>query len=137
VDQELSQSRLIAELLGTLSVVALILAAIGLYSLINLMVTTRTREIGLRMAIGAKRSQILGAILRDAARLLVIGIGIGLAAALGVTQVIRSLLFGVAPADALTLTAVTALLLLIGLLAAFLPARRAASVSPLEALRLG
>lgn len=136
VDQELAQSRLVAELLGTLSFVALILAAIGLYSLINLMVTTRTREIGLRMAIGAKRSQILGAILRDAARLLVIGIGIGLAAALGVTQAIRSLLFGVAPADALTLIAVTALLLLIGLLAAFLPARRAASVSPLEALRL-
>lgn len=136
VDQELAQSRLTAELLVALSFVALILAAVGLHSLINLMVTTKTREIGLRMAIGAERSQILMTILGDAGRLLSIGIAVGLIATFGLTRIIRSLLFGVEPADALTLVSVTALLFLVGLLAAFLPARRAASVSPVEALRL-
>ncbi len=136
VNKDLAQPRLTAQLLATLSFVALLLAAVGLYSLINLIVTAKTREIGLRMALGAQRSQILLKILADASRLLVLGAVAGLIASVAAARTIQSLLFGVEPADPITLASVIVLLFIIGLLAALLPARRAASIDPVEALRL-
>ena len=136
VNKDLAQPRLTAQLLATLSFVALILAAVGLYSLINLIVTAKTREIGLRMALGAQRSQILLKILTDASRLLLMGAVAGLITSLAAARTIRSLLFGVEPADPITLASVMVLLLIVGLLAALFPASRAASIDPVEALRL-
>jgi len=98
-------------------------------------VTLRTKEIGLRLALGARPGDALGLVMRQALRLVLSGIGIGLLVALGVTRLLRSLLFGVRPDSPLMLTAAAALLIVVALFASYLPARRAAKVDPMVALR--
>ena len=111
------------------------LAALGLYSLLTLFVSERARELGVRMALGASPVQVVGLVLAGAARLLASGIGAGLLLSFGVARLLRSVLFGVGPLDALTLAATIATLIFFALVAAALPARRAAAIDPIETLR--
>lgn len=122
-------------LLAAFAAVALLLAAIGIYGVISYAVTRRTPEIGLRVALGAQRGHVLRMVLRQALVLAVIGAVVGLGAALATTRALRSLLFGVSATDGVTLIAVPLLLMAVALLAAYLPARRAARVDPMIALR--
>jgi len=136
VDEALEQPRLNTRFVAMFASAAMLLASVGLYSLISLVVTARTREIGVRIALGANRTQIMRLIFAGAAQLLVGGIVAGLALTLGAERLIKSVLFGVSPLDALTLAAAVCVLAAVSMLAAFLPARRAASIDPLEAMRI-
>jgi ABC-type antimicrobial peptide transport system permease subunit len=131
----LVRERLMATLSGFFGLLAVVLAVIGLYGVMSYMVQRRTNEIGIRMALGADRLRILGMILRDAAFVLSIGIvvGLGLSVALGKTA--SSLLYGVKPADPITLVMAAALLAAVAVAASYLPARRATRVDPMVALR--
>ncbi len=122
-------------LLGTFAAVAVGLAAIGLYGVMSYAVTQRTREIGIRMALGADRRRVLTLVIRQGMRLALAGASIGLFGALAVIQSIRSLLYEVKPIDPATFLGVTLLLIAVALLACWLPARRAARVAPTVALR--
>ena len=135
VEDSMGSQLLAAHLLETLGGLALLIALAGLYSLLTYLVTLRTRELGLRLALGAQRSDILNLVLRNAATLLLTGIAAGLALSLAAARLLRTFLFGVHPHDALTLIAAPTLLLAVGLLAAYLPARRAAHLEPTVALR--
>jgi predicted permease len=135
IDQLLFAERLIARLSSLFGVLALLLACIGLYGLLSYEVARRTREIGIRMALGAQHQQVLRLVIRQGIVLAIIGAVIGSALALGVTRYLSSLLFGVRPADPLTFAAVTQLLLLVALAACWIPARRAVRVDPMVALR--
>lgn len=115
--------------------VSLILGVVGIYGVISYAVSQRTREIGIRMALGAKRAQVEGLFVRDGLSLIAIGVVLGLGAAVGVTRLLSALLFGVSPVDPATYAAVSAGLAIAALLACYLPARRAASVDPVTALR--
>jgi len=115
--------------------VALLLAGLGVYGLINYSVTQRRQEIGVRVALGARRSEIYGLVLKDAMRLVIAGLAIGLVASLPAARLIRAQLYGVAPADPVTYAAIAGLLLATGIGATLLPARRAARVDPIVALR--
>lgn len=127
--------RFSAWLVGGFAVIALALGVIGLYGVIAYSVSQRRREIGVRMALGAQRGSVYSLVMRQAGFLTLAGLGIGLTCSVGAAMLIRTLLFGVHAWDALTLTSVTILLGLASLAASFLPARRAASVNPTEALR--
>jgi ABC-type antimicrobial peptide transport system permease subunit len=127
--------RFAAWLIGGFAGVALVLGVVGLYGVIAYSVSQRTREIGVRMALGAQRSAVYGLVMRQAGWLTVIGLALGLAGAVGVATLIRKMLFGVAAWDALTLAAVAAVLGAAAMAASFVPARRAASVDPVQALR--
>ena len=135
VSDSLSQRRLNMSLLAAFSVLAAVLAAVGVYGVMAYMVAQRTHEIGIRMAMGAQQRAVMMMVLGDGAKLTAIGIGIGLAAAFGLTRVLSSLLYGVSAADPRTFAAISVLLACIALAASYLPARRAAQVDPLEALR--
>jgi ABC-type antimicrobial peptide transport system permease subunit len=115
--------------------VALLLAAVGLYGVLSYSVRQRTREIGIRRALGAGTDRLVGGVVRDALVLAGIGTAVGIVGALGLTRVIESLLYEISPTDPVTLLAVAALLPAIALLAAYVPARRAAHVDPMVALR--
>jgi len=130
-----SRTRFIAVLLGSFAVLALALAVTGLYGLIAYSVAQRTREIGIRMALGAQSSQVLRLTLRQGMRLVVIGGAVGVAASLALTRLMRSLLYEVSAADPLTFAGVALLLLAVALLACYVPARRAARIDPMTALR--
>jgi predicted permease len=134
-DRTLSQERMLADLGGFFGFVALALAAIGLYGVLSTSVSRRTNEIGLRLALGARPGDVLGLWLREAALLVAAGILVGLPAALVATRWIKSFLFGLAPADPFTFAAAVAVLGAVAALAAYLPARRAANLDPMEALR--
>ena len=122
--------------LGTVSgLLALLLASIGLYGVLAYAATQRTREIGIRIALGAPMHQVLRLILHQGMRWVLAGIAAGLAGALALTRFLSSLLFGVSALDPATFVGVTLLLGLVSLLACLLPARRAAKVDPMEALR--
>jgi predicted permease len=125
-----------AWLVGGFAVMALVLGAVGLYGVIAYSVSQRTREIGVRMALGAQRGSVYRLILNEAGRLIVIGVAFGLAGSVGAAMLMRKLLFGVPPWDAPTLAGVAIVLAGSALLASYIPARRAASVSPVEALRI-
>jgi predicted permease len=127
--------RFSAWLVGGFASVALLLGVVGLYGVIAYSVSRRTREIGVRMALGAQRGAVYSMVMRQAGRLTAIGIGIGLVCSVGTSLLMRKLLFGVAAWDALTLVCVALVLGAAAMAASFLPARRAASVSPTEALR--
>jgi putative ABC transport system permease protein len=135
VDSALEQPRLTAQLLAGFSLAAVTLAACGLYSLCTLLVATRTREIGTRMALGARKAQVVTGVLAGAARVLGIALLLGVASALVAGRLMRSLLFGVTSFDPLTLAAVCALLLFVCLVAMLFPAIRAVSVDPVQAIR--
>jgi ABC-type antimicrobial peptide transport system permease subunit len=139
MDQRLAKSvasnRFVMLLLGTFSVLALGLAAVGLYGAMSYLVTQRTQEIGLRMALGASRMDVFKLVVGKGMRLALIGIGIGLVASLALTRVMRSVLFEVTPTDALTFVIVSVVLLTVTLLACYIPARRATNVDPLTSLR--
>ena len=122
-------------LLGTASLVALLLGTVGIYGVVSYLVTQRTREIGVRVALGAREGAVSRMVLRQGALLAGAGIGVGLLAAFGLTRVMGALLFGVSPADPLTYGSVATLLGGVVLLATWLPARRAARIDPVEALR--
>jgi putative ABC transport system permease protein len=130
-----AQPRFRTALLTLFAAIALVLASIGTYGVVAYSVTQRTREIGIRMALGAQRGQVLGMILRQGARLGIWGILIGVAGALAATRGLSSLLFATSTRDALTFIAVTVILLGVSVWASFVPARRAMRVNPVEALR--
>jgi putative ABC transport system permease protein len=135
VEASITQERMMA-LLGTgFGLLALTLAAIGIYGLLSYGVAQRTREIGIRMALGAKPWGIVGLVLRSALVPLAVGIAAGVPAARALSRLIESMLFGLTPADPIAVGGATLMLVMVAHLAAFLPARRAARVDPLVALR--
>jgi predicted permease len=127
--------RLLAQLSAFFAALALILACGGIYGLLSYEVTRRTREIGIRMAIGAQRLDVIRMVVRQGVVLAVIGVVVGIAAAFAATRIMNTMLYHVKAMDPLTLAAVSALLLIVSLVACFLPARRATRVDPLIALR--
>ena len=129
------QEQMLAKLSSFFSVLAVLLACIGLCGLMSYDVARRTREIGIRMALGARGVNVLTMVLRETLLLVVIGLVIGLAAALSSMRLIEALLFGLQPTDPLTLSLATLLLLVVAALAGSIPARRAARVDPMVALR--
>jgi predicted permease len=135
VDDLLGSQTLAARLLWIFAIAAVFIAAAGLYGLLSYSVGQRTREIGVRLALGAQREDVLRMILRQACRLLIAGLLLGILAAYFATKIIRSFLYGVDQHDTLTIVAVSILLLAVGLVASYLPARRAAKIEPVEALR--
>jgi predicted permease len=135
IHDSLLQDELMATLSGFFGFLAALLAAIGLYGVISYMVVQRTREIGIRMAIGAKRADVVKMILREAGVLTVVGLVIGIGLALGTAQAAKSLLYGLKPRDPLTLVMAVILLSAVASLASFLPAHRASKLDPLTALR--
>ena len=135
IDQATFQERLFARLSSFFGLLALALACVGLYGMMSYAVARRTGEIGVRMALGAERAGILRMVLREGFALAVAAIGIGIPAALAASRLISSLLYGVKPTDPVTLVAMCALLTGVALLASYIPARRAARIDPMVALR--
>jgi len=135
VANQLAQPRLVAALLGVFGTGALLLAAIGLYAVLAYLVWRRTRELAIRQALGASPSRLRSSVLGQALVIAGVGIVLGLAGALAGGRLIRSFLFGVAPNDPLTLVGVAAMLLIVALAAAYVPARRASRADPAALLR--
>jgi ABC-type antimicrobial peptide transport system permease subunit len=135
IDSLLFQERLIARLASFFGILALVLACIGLYGLLAYEVARRTREIGIRMALGAQQRDVLRPIVVQGIALAVAGAIVGTAAALGVTRFLSTLLFGVKPTDPVTFIVVAVLLTFVALAASYIPARRATRVDPMVALR--
>jgi predicted permease len=127
--------RFSAILLGSFAIVALLLSGVGIYGVISYLIGQRTHEIGVRMALGAQQSKVLFQVLREGLKLAITGAAIGLAGAFGLTRLMTSLLYGVSPTDPLTFAAVAVLLIVVALAACYIPARRAAAVDPMIALR--
>ena len=135
IGRSLVQQKLVARLAAFFGLLALLLACIGLYGVLSYAVARRTNEIGIRMALGAQSRDVLWLMLREALTLVIIGVAVGLVASLVATQTASSLLFNLKPNDPLTIILATLLLLTIAILAGYLPARRAARVDPMIALR--
>jgi len=135
IGEQTARNRFTSWLMGIFAAVALLLAMVGVYGVMSYAVTRRTQEIGVRMALGANRSQVLLLIVGQGLPLILAGILVGLAASFGLTGLIVTLLYGVTPTDAFTFATVTALLISIALFACWLPALRASRIDPLEALR--
>jgi ABC-type antimicrobial peptide transport system permease subunit len=135
VSSTVAERRFQMALTALFALVALLLATVGIYGVVSYAVACRTRDIGLRIALGALRRDILGLILLSGMRAVFIGVVIGLAGATAIATALRSLLFGIAPTDALSLGSVALTLLLTAAFACYLPARRAAQLDPMTALR--
>lgn len=135
IDGSLAQRKFETILLGLFSVLALVLAAVGIYGLLAYLVAQRTHEFGIRMALGASKGSVLSSVLSAGLRLTICGVAIGLALSFAATRVLESLLFGVSGHDPLTLTAVTLLLAVVAIVACWVPAKRAIGVDPVVALR--
>jgi putative ABC transport system permease protein len=130
-----SRSRFTMLVLGVFAALALVLASVGIYGVIAYSVTQRTQEFGIRIALGASRRDVLGLVLGQGTRLTVLGIGLGIIAALIVTRLMATLLYGISASDPVTFTAVALLLAIVALAACYIPARRATRVDPIVALR--
>ena len=135
LDDVLSRERLLAALCGLLGTLAAFLAAIGLYAIIAHAALGRTREIGIRLALGARPGGVAWLVMREALQLVTLGVGIGLAATWGSTRLLSSLLFGLTPVDPASLMIAVALMLVVAILASYVPARRASRLDPTRALR--
>jgi putative ABC transport system permease protein len=135
IQQSYWQASLYGKMFGAFAAIALVLAAVGVYGVISYAVSQRTQEIGVRVALGAQRGDVLRLIVGHGALLGAIGVAIGLGGALGVTRFLRTLLFGVSPFDPASFVSVSLVLTTVALLASYIPARRAARVDPVEALR--
>ncbi len=135
IDRSITEERLIAQLSGFFGLLALLLASIGLYGVMAYATSRRVSEIGLRMALGAGRAEVIGMILRETLLLVLAGIAIGLPATLAVTRLIAATLVGLSASDPQTFVVATLLMLLVAVLAGFAPARRASRIDPMAALR--
>jgi putative ABC transport system permease protein len=135
VADSISNKRFTMTLLGVFALLALLLASIGIYGVLSYMVGQRTKEIGVRLALGAQKFDVLRMVLKDGARMTLTGILIGLVGAMALTRLMRTMLYGVRPTDPLTFVSVAAVLGAVAMLACYLPARRAMKVDPMEALR--
>ena len=135
VAESVSRRRFAMQVVGLFGILALLLAAVGIYGVIAYSVTQRTREIGIRVALGASRGVILRWVLKQGMYLIMFGVCAGLLGAFALTRLIRSLLFGVGPTDVVTYAALAILLALVALIACYVPARRATKIDPLMALR--
>jgi predicted permease len=135
VNRLLAQERLIAELTAFFGIVALLLACIGIYGLISYAVARRTAEMGIRMALGARRASVVWLVLREALTLVLIGLAAGVVLVFAVARLVAGLLFGVSPTDPVTLSATALVMLSVAAVAAYLPARRASRVDPMSSLR--
>ena len=135
IDELLKQERLIARLSSCFAVLALVLACVGLYGLLAYDVSRRTREIGIRMALGAQRNEVLRMVVRQGIILAIVGTAAGMVLALGVARYLATLLYGVRPFDPVTFAVVAILLFAVAAAACYVPARRATRVDPLVALR--
>jgi putative ABC transport system permease protein len=122
-------------LVGAFAGLALLLASVGLYGVLSYTVAQRTAEIGVRMALGARRANVVRSVVRSALLLAAIGIGLGLAGAVGLTRFLASFLFGVSPTDSATLGGVAVVIVIVTVCASYVPARRAAAVDPISVLR--
>jgi putative ABC transport system permease protein len=135
ISGSLAPRRLNLVLFGLFAVLALVLASVGLYGVVAYAVAQRTQEFGIRMALGAQQRDVLRLVLGQGLKLALLGVAIGIAAALGLARLLVSLLFGVEPTDPMTIAGVSFLLTAVALIACWLPAHRATTVSPTEALR--
>ncbi len=135
IDRLLDQERLMAKLSSFFGILSLLLACVGLYGLLSYEVTRRTREIGIRMALGAQRADLIRMVVAQGIALVVTGMVIGTSAALAIGRLLTKLLYGVKPSDPVTLITVTLLLIIVAIVAASVPARRATTVDPMIALR--
>jgi ABC-type antimicrobial peptide transport system permease subunit len=135
LESSLVQERLMATLAGVFGSLALLLAGVGLCGLLGYTVARRTSEIGIRVALGAQRSQVLWLVMRDALLMVAWGAALGFPAAVAASRVVSSMLFGVKGTDVSTVMSAAAILVLVGALAGFLPARRAFGIDPMVALR--
>jgi len=135
VDKRLASERLFAQSYALFGGVALLLASIGLFGLMSYTVARRTSEMGIRLALGAQRPEVLQMILRESLRLVAIGVVCGIAVAIGAGRLIKTMLYGLPPHDAATLTIAIGVMIMVSALAAYLPARRASRVDPIVALR--
>jgi predicted permease len=136
VSRALVEERVIALLSSFFGALALLLASIGLYGLMAYAVTQRTREIGIRMTLGARPATVLGGVLREVLVLALMGLGLGIPCALAASRLLASTLFGLSPHDLPTLACVAILLLMVALVAGYLPARRASHIDPMDAVRM-
>ncbi len=130
-----SRPRFLTLLLSLFSITALAIATVGIYGVVSYSVARRTKEFGLRMVLGAQTGDVLGMVMKQGAGMVVIGLIAGLVTAFLLTRLMASLLFGVAPTDALTFASVTVVLALVALAACYIPARRATEVDPMQTLR--
>jgi predicted permease len=135
VERRFAQEKVFAQAYTLFGVLALVLAAIGLFGLMSYSVSRRTNEIGIRMALGARSEDVLGLVMRESMMLVAVGVVLGVGVALGVSRFVATLLFGLAPTDTLSIAAATGIMVVVSALAGFLPARRAAKVDPMIALR--
>ena len=135
VGEAVGPQRFAMMLLGAFAALALVLASVGIYGVMAYLVSQRTHEIGIRMALGARRDKVLGMVVGQALVLALIGAGVGLAGALGLTQFLSSLLYGVGSTDPLTFALVPVLLVGMSVVASYIPAHRATKVDPIVALR--
>jgi ABC-type antimicrobial peptide transport system permease subunit len=135
IAQSVSPQRFNMLLLAAFAMLALLLAAVGIYSVLSYSVRRRVREIGIRMALGATHSDVLRMVVSDGMKPILLGVGMGLAAAFALSRVVASLIFGIRATDPLTFVAVALLLMAVGLLATVLPAYRATRVEPVRILR--
>jgi ABC-type antimicrobial peptide transport system permease subunit len=135
LDFSVAQQRFMMLLLGVFGVVALSLAAIGIYGIMSYAVNRRTREIGIRMALGGAPADVLRLVVGQGMRLAIVGLSLGIVAALGSTRMMDKLLFGIRPNDPVTFVTITLLLVGVALLATWIPARRAVRTDPTTALR--
>jgi putative ABC transport system permease protein len=135
VSQNSAKKRFLALLLSLFAATALSVATIGIYGVVAHNIAQRTHEIGIRIAVGASRSHVLKLVVGQALRVTLTGVGLGALGALGLTRYLKSLLYGVKPTDPVTFASIAAMLLLVALLASYIPARRAMEVDPMVALR--